>query len=164
MSTTRRIAPALAALALAAAGCGGGNGTGPNQNGTLPGDGGITASINGTAWRSSKIGDRVTHNGQIYVIGSINLPYTLTVSVFATRTGTFGMQDLNVATGGGSTATIVNAGSGWATGLPGGSGTLNITTLTANRIAGTFSFDAVPASGAASGKMQVRNGAFDLTY
>jgi hypothetical protein len=64
----------------------------------------------------------------------------------------------------GSTAIISDSTGGWGTGFSGGTGTIAVTVLTANRIAGTFSFGATPGSGAATGVMQVRNGKFDLAF
>jgi hypothetical protein len=57
-----------------------------------------------------------------------------------------------------------NSAGGWGTGFAGGSGTITVTVLTATRIAGTFSFDAMPGSGAATGTLQVRNGVFDVSF
>jgi uncharacterized protein DUF6252 len=163
----RRTSLILASLALAAAtACGGsdsGKATGPTGTGTLTGDGNVSATFNGTAWRSLKTGDRVNKNGQFYGISAVNPPYAIIISIAsATGPGTF---NLNLTAGGdGSSGIVSNTTGGWATSLAGGSGTITVTTLTANRIVGTFSFGAVPTSGNASGTMQVRNGKFDVTF
>lgn len=161
----KRIPTVIASLALVlASACGGGsdsNPTAPGGNTTVAGDGNVTMSINGVAWRSSKGGDHVTKSGQFYGISAVNVPYALVLGIGnVTGPGTF---SLNLATGNGSSAIISNSVGGWGTAFSGGSGTVTITTLTATRIAGTFSFDAVPGSGSAAGTMQVRNGVFDLT-
>jgi hypothetical protein len=154
-----------ACAVLLSAACGGGNdsSTGPNNNGATAGDGNIRATFNGTAWRSLKSGDRVSKSGQFYGISSVNPPYAIVISIAnVTAPGTF---QLNLQAGGnGSSGIVSNSTGGWGTAFAGGTGTVTVTTLTANRIAGTFSFDAVPASGSASGTMQVRNGTFDLTF
>jgi hypothetical protein len=156
---------AIASLALVAAACSGddeGDPTGPNGNGNVNGDGNVTATVNGVSWRSARAGDRVTRNGQFYGISAVNPPYALVLGIGnVTGPGTF---SLNLATGNGSSAIISNATGGWGTAFSGGTGTVTVTVLTASRIAGTFSFDAVPGSGSATGTMQVRNGTFDLTF
>lgn len=160
----RRISIVVAAAAtMAASACGGGDkSTGPNNGVNTVGDGAISATINGTAWRSTKAADRASKNGNIYAIVSFNLPYTLSLGIAGlTAPGTV---NLNIGTGQGSQAIIANSTGGWGTAFAGGSGTITVTVLTANRIAGTFSFDATPGSGNATGTLQVRNGKFDVTF
>lgn len=53
---------------------------------------------------------------------------------------------------------------GWAASPTGGSGSVTITSVTSNHITGTFTFDAAPTTGSATGTLQVRNGKFDLSY
>ena len=148
---------------MAASACGGSDkSTGPNNGGNTASDGAISATINGTAWRSTKTADRVSKSGNIYAIVSFNLPYTISLGIAGlTAPGTV---NLNIGTGQGSQAIIANSTGGWGTAFAGGSGTITVTILTANRIAGTFSFDAAPGSGNATGTLQVRNGKFDLTF
>lgn len=151
-------------FALLVAGCGGDDGgsTGPDGNGNITGDGNVTATVNGVSWRSSRAGDHVTRNGQFYGIGAVNPPYALVLGIGnVAGPGTF---SLDLATGNGSSAIISNSTGGWGTAFSGGSGTVTVTVLTATRIAGTFSFNAVPGSGSATGTIQVRNGTFDLTF
>jgi uncharacterized protein DUF6252 len=148
----------------AATACGGSDkSTGPRSTGTTAGNGAISATINGTAWRSTKGADRVSKSGTVYAIVGVNLPYTISLAI-AGLTGP-GTVNLNLATGGqGSNAIVVNATGGWGTAFSGGTGTITVTTLTATRIAGTFSFDAPAGSGNATGTLQVRNGTFDVTF
>ena len=164
-ATVRRISIAVASLALVgASACGGSDkSTGPSNNGTTTGGGGISATINGTAWTSTKGADRVSKSGTVYAIVGVNLPYTVSLAVAGlTAPGTV---NLNLATGGqGSNAIVVNATGGWGTAFSGGTGSITVTTLTANRIVGTFSFDAPAGSGNATGILQVRNGKFDVTF
>lgn len=163
----RRPSIALATFALiGASACGGSDkatGTNSTSNATTAGDGAISMTINGTAWRSLKGADRVSKSGTVYAIVGLNLPYTISLGVAGlTAPGTV---NLNLATGGqGSLAIVANATGGWGTAFNGGTGTITVTTLTATRIAGTFSFDAVPGSGNAAGTLQVRNGKFDVTF
>ena len=161
----KRISIAVMTLALIGAGaCGGGDkSTAPTSNGPSAGDGAISATINGTAWRSSKGADRVSKSGTIYAIVGVNLPYTISLAIAGlTAPGTV---NLNLATGGqGSNAIVTNGNGGWGTAFTGGTGTITVTTLTSNRIVGTFSFDAPPGSGNATGTLQVRNGKFDVAF
>ena len=156
---------ALALIALAACGGsddGGPTGTNGNNNAAL-GDGSMSATINGSAWRSVSSGDKGSRNGNIYAVVGLNTSYTVALGI-AGLTGP-GTVNLNIAAGGnGSNAIISNATGGWGTAFSGGTGTITVTTLTANRIAGTFSFDAPAGSGKATGTLQVRNGKFDVTF
>jgi Family of unknown function (DUF6252) len=158
-----RAATTIASLGLLAAiACGGSDNNGTTgPNGTVTGDGNITASVNGTAWRSSKGADHASRSGTFVGISAANPPYVLILGIGNAAVGSF---SLNLATGNGSSAIISNSAGGWGTALSGGSGTITISVLTATRVAGTFSFDAVPASGSGTGTMQVRNGTFDLAF
>jgi hypothetical protein len=161
MTRTASMIVSLALVAMSA--CGGGSDGGPTgTNNTAAGDGGIKANLNGVAWRSTKGADRVSKSGQIYAIVGLNLPYALTLAL-APVTGP-GTISLNLAASTGSSAIVSTASGAWGTAFTGGSGTVVITTLTANRIAGTFSFDAVPGSGSVTGTLQVRNGTFDVAF
>ena len=154
------LAASLVVFALNA--CGGSDGpTGTNGNTNLS-DGSMTAAINGTAWRSMKAGDKGSHSGTIYAVVGLNSTYTIALGIAGlTAPGTV---DLSLASGNGSNAIVSNTAGGWSTAFNGGSGTITVTTLTANRIAGTFSFDAPAGSGNATGTLQVRNGNFDVTF
>jgi hypothetical protein len=159
------MAASVALIALSACGGddGGPTGTNNNGNGTVTGDGNITATINGVAWRSLKSGDRGSKSGQFYAVVGVSSNYTLTLGI-GNLTGPSTVS-LDLAAGGnGSSAIVANASGGWGTAFSGGTGTIVVTTLTANRIVGTFSFDAKPGSGGATGTLQVRNGKFDVTF
>jgi len=160
---TRSASLILSLALVVASACGGESDGGPTgTNNTVAGDGSIRATINGVAWRSTKGADRVSKSGQIYAIVGLNLPYAVTLALTpVTGPGTI---SLAVATSNGSSAIVSGTGGAWGTGLAGGSGSVVITVLTANRIAGTFSFDAVAASGTATGTLQVRNGTFDVAF
>jgi hypothetical protein len=64
----------------------------------------------------------------------------------------------------GGIATYTKNGQGWGSGVPGGSGSVTLTTLTANHVVGTFSFNAAPSNGGATGTIQVTNGKFDIAF
>jgi len=153
------LAASLVLFALNA--CGGDGPTGTNGN-TNVGDGTMSAAINGAAWRSMKSGDKGSHSGQIYAVVGLNGSYTIALGIAGlTAPGTV---DLSLTSGNGSNAIVSNTVGAWSTAFNGGSGTITVTTLTANRIAGTFSFNAPAGSGNATGTLQVRNGNFDVTF
>ena len=158
--------------AIAVLGCGGGgddddgNPTGPPGGGAT--NGSMTAQIGGASWRS--IGAiSVSRQPQQNVIGFAgtgsagSTTYAVSISIVnATGPGT---HNLNIFAGGdGSTLIIGNsAAQGWATAAQGGSGTLAITSLTTNRIVGTFSGTLGPA-GHSGGNLVVAGGTFDVTF
>lgn len=168
-----RVVKALALVAtVAALGCGGGD-DGDNGNPTAPPTGGtsngsLTAQINGASWRS--IGAvSVSRQPQQNVIGFAatgsagNTTYAVSISIVnATGPGT---HNLNIFAGGDGSSLIIgsSAALGWATAAQGGSGTLAITSLTANRIVGTFSGTLAPA-GHSNGNLVVASGTFDVTF
>jgi len=167
----------LKSVALMAAivvlGCGGGgdddddgNLTGPPTTGTS--NGSMAAQIGGASWRS--IGAiSVSRQQQQNVIafagtGSAgSTTYAVSINI-ANATGP-GTHNLNIFAGGDASSLIIgsSAALGWATAAQGASGTLTITSLTANRIVGTFSGTLFPA-GHSAGNLVVTNGTFDVTF
>jgi hypothetical protein len=156
----------LVGLALAAA-CGGdksGSTTEPGQTTNLVTNGTFSATINNTAW--SGVG-RVAvskSTNSLVAVAAVSPTYAITFGISPlTAPGTFSLAYLNPA---GSLAIVSQstAGGGWTTFAQGGTGSITITTYTANRIAGTFAFDAVAVSGGATGTTRVTNGTFDVTY
>ena len=123
----------------------------------------ISATIDGTAWCSPAAGVSRAGNNSIIAIAWIDLGLTASISfgVVASATGTFSVAFGNTTFG---SATITKAGKGWSSALQGGTGTVTFSTLTANHVVGTFAFDAVPASGGATGTVHVTNGKFDITF
>jgi hypothetical protein len=139
----------------------GGDSTEPAPN--LVTNGSFSAIINGTAW--SAVGPVLvtkTAKNTAVAIVSVSPTYGISLAISPLTTpGTFSLAFLNP----GSVGFISSStGAGWTTLAQGGTGTATVTMYTANRIAGTFSFDAVPSSGGASGTVRVTNGAFDITY
>ena len=157
---------------IAVLGCGGGdddddgNPTGPPGGGAT--NGSMTAQIGGATWRS--IGAiSVSRQPQQNVIGFAgtgsagSTTYAVSISIVnATGPGT---HNLNFLAGGDGSTVIIGSGAGlgWATAAQGASGTLTITSLTANRIVGTFSGTLFPA-GHSGGNLVVTGGAFDVTF
>ncbi len=123
----------------------------------------ISATVDGTAWCSPAAGVSRAGNNSIIAIAGIDLGLTASVSfgVVASAPGTFSVAFGNNTFG---SATVTKSGKGWSSALQGGTGTVTFSTLTANHVIGTFAFDAVPASGGATGTVHVTNGKFDITF
>lgn len=154
MRTLRRGGVWTAAAVLAAS-CGGGSGT-P----TGPGNGSMTAQVDGTAWRASQGVAATRAAGFVGVGGSASDASTISFAFPDTGPGSF-----TVASPNGTNATYVKSGQGWTAAFGGGgSGTITVTTLTASRVAGTFSFTAPGVVGGASGNKTVTNGSFDISF
>jgi hypothetical protein len=169
MRTIRRFA---AIAALAALGCGGGddddggNPAGPGGGGGAT-NGSFTVTINGTTWRAT--GNVSVTRGQNNFIGIAgtglagSTTYAIVVGI-ANATGP-GTHTLNVFSGGDGSSVTIGSGAavGYSTGLQGGSGTLTVTSVTSNRIVGTFSGTAIPA-GSGGPNLVLTSGTFDLTF
>ncbi len=154
--------PAVA-LTLALFACGG-DSTGPGDGGS--GSSFFKATIAGAAWSSDagveSVGVPLTLPG-LYVMTGTKLGggYTLVLSLYnIDATGTYPMGVGLTAVGG--SAIVSNLTGGWSTPLSGQAGTLTVTAISDSRIAGTFSFDAEPLTGSATGTLSVTGGSFDL--
>jgi hypothetical protein len=132
----------------------------------------MRATINGTAWNATTIVvNRVPPNnsstpafaGLLTILGTNASSRSILLTVtptgpgnytFAPRSATnMAVADLNAQ---GWNASDEHAGS---------TGSINFTTQTANRAAGTFSFLAVPAAATgATGTLNVTSGTFDVTF
>lgn len=161
----KRVAFALTTILWAVAACGGSDGPmGPN-NPNNPNNGTFSARIDGSNWAATIITPAVTNvSGGVSAIGAGSPSFTM---AFAWQdqqgTGTWTIG------GGGSSigfnANLTVSGQQWIASSIGGSGTLTITTRTANRVAGTFTFTMVPSAGSsATGTRNVTNGQFDITF
>lgn len=136
--------------------------SGPANNGGSN----FTARINGQQWSSGPGG--VSTNGVIYVLpGTYSITgaqvggYVLSIALY--NIGKTGSYPLGVGPQiAGGTMLVSGATGGWTTALTGAAGAIHITTLTATRIAGTFSASLTPTSGASSGVLSVSEGQFDL--
>jgi len=168
----RRITLAFSLL-LAAAACGGSSDSGStapgNTNTQTPTatNGVFTAVINGVTWNA--IGTVSVSRGSNNFIGISGTGFTTGTNGYSLLFGignasgpaTYSLSFGNVA---GSELVIGGLNGGWGTYFNGGTGSLTITTLSSDHIAGTFTADAVPGSGGATGTLQVRNGRFDLSF
>jgi Family of unknown function (DUF6252) len=122
----------------------------------------FTMTLDGSAWSASAFHQVLNNSSGLTLTGWNGIDYMqLTLSPF-NGPGTYSL-DLTGTLGGEIIITQSN-GKGWSTGFQGGSGTVTITTFTANHVVGTFSFVALPAVGGATGNRVGTNGSFDLTY
>ena len=122
----------------------------------------ISAQIDGVAWSSSATSSASYHNQFLSIFGVDSNGRGITFGLgMVTGPGTYSLAYLNLN---GSSAIVTDSsGYGWNTALPpGGTGSITITTLTSTWVAGTFSFDAVPAAGGATGTIHVTYGQFNL--
>ncbi len=162
-----RVQAALAVvLGLTLTACGGSNNP-TSPGGTGSGSHYFRAVIDGTSWTSSSIlvnlGAAHSQTGTYVLTGGGTTGYSIVIALFnLAGPGTYPLGvGLSVA---GGTVTVSDAGgAGWSTPLSGVAGTITITDLSDTHIAGTFSFQATPISGGATGTRSVTEGAFDLT-
>ena len=154
----------IASLTLAAAvACHGvDEATGPAAS-SLAADGGVTMLVDGAAWRSARSGDHVMLSNEILSLSAIG-DSGGTHSLIITLAGLIGPATYSLNSGSHSNAIISNPGGAWGTGFAGGTGSITITAIDATHVAGTFSFDAKPGSGSATGTVSVRSGLFDIAF
>ena len=154
MPFSRPAALALAVLLVAACGD---SGTNSGNESTM------TATVAGSAW-SGTLAVQGTHNGNVLAISGTNGTYQLSLTipgVAATGTFNFGPGTLGIA----QLVQVTTGTPAWTTSLVGGTGSITVTTLTATRAAGSFSFTGAASPGtSATGTRAVTSGSFDVTF
>lgn len=171
MRNRSRIGLIVFGAALAA--CGGGGSGGPGG----PGGGGVgfSATIDGQAWTADATGFSVTGNpgvpGSLIIAGvevvAPNDYRTLSLTVsFIGAPGVYPIG-INIGTTPGATASVTQVSPGpvstfWLTSLNGAAGTLTVTSLTATRMKGTFSFTGDLSPPGPGPQATVTNGSFDV--
>lgn len=168
MRTWTRWSPPFVAIALPAllfvAACGGGDPTGPE----LPGGTGMTARVDGQSWVSHELGFAAVAgpSGLFTIVGAESADATsrtISLSVWNVRgPGTYALGMLPVMVGG---TGLYSEGTNtvWSTPFSGAAGEVTLTTLTAERIAGTFQFEAALSSGSSGTQTRsITQGAFDM--
>jgi hypothetical protein len=158
-------ATVLVAANLAA--CGGSSPTGSNNNGNTTGP--MTATIAGQSWVSPYASASFNNQfGGILVIGGTGVSGGITYAVTISLTGVSTAGTYTFTTNASPKYAIVGASNnkGWGTGFQGGSGTITLTTFTANHVVGTFAFTAGPdgSNPANTSPLTVANGKFDVTF
>lgn len=157
----RRIAlSSLTALVIVTA-CGGSDSssvTGTNGNLTGP----MTALIDGKAWAGSV--PTASYKNNILAIASLDISSGLLLEIGSagvTGPGTYSLAFANLNAG---TAIITQGSQAWGNSVQGATGSLVVTTLTANHVVATFSFDAPASNKSTTGTKHVTNGKIDTTF
>ena len=153
-----RISMLFVGVAIGAAGCGGSDSsiTGTNTGGPM------TASIDGQAWVSAAPG--ATYKNNILAIVGIDLGSGTTIEVGSasvSHAGTYSLAFSNLNAG---VAIISQGGKSWSSTVQGGTGSLVVTTITANHVTATFSFDAPALTGGATGTKHLTTGKIDVIF
>jgi hypothetical protein len=117
----------------------------------------VSATIDGVAWTAVTNVSFYTP-GVGLVIEAGDLKTLLGISAPVTGPGTY---PLNSDAAYGNVEPL--AGGEWSSDQTGGSGSVTVTTVTANHAVGTFAFNAVSTDGKGSVK-HVTNGKFDVKY
>lgn len=153
-----RFAPALAVLSVTMLTACGGDPAGPGGGGPL------SAVVDGVAWQVASTPGAmqvlVAGNNRIIVAGSNAQARSLSITFpIPTEPGT--VQLTNAATAFGS---YMEGTQTWMSAMPGGSGTLTVTSVDGRRVRGTFEFDARATGSESPATRVVRQGQFDITY
>lgn len=122
---------------------------------------GVSASIDGTPWRSLYAESERNGSGGTHLhFAGWDSTRVISVGVSGvTGPGTYTVQNSGV-----SFAHIMEFRRHWTSVNAGGSGTVRVTVLTATRVAGTFSFVAPPDPGTPGGPRRVTDGQFDIAF
>ncbi|MEX0856165.1 MAG: DUF6252 family protein [Gemmatimonadota bacterium] len=156
-------------LALVLVACGGDSSPtesgGPNGP-IITANGWMSATINGSPWSAQFITPVIGQSGHVWTIGGSGANGTTVSFAWMDNGGsTYTVGDPNSV---GFNSVVAIAGQGYQAGPAnlgiGGSGTMTITSITANRITGTFSFTLVRAQGEPGAGASITNGQFDITY
>ncbi len=162
-SRARSMLLALPLSLLFASACGSGSTDTGNNNGSSK----FTATIDGAPWAASAssvaAGAVAAGNSFGFAGSQISGANATSLSFSMYNVTAPGSYSLGVGvTGVGGVAIVSNLSSGWSTPLSGSGGTITFSTLNTTRVAGTFSFTAMPLSGNATGNRVVTGGSFDL--
>jgi hypothetical protein len=161
-----RRAPLLAAglilVVLAACGGDGGGPGGPSGSGTL------TARVDGSTWTATSGILALRANNVISFTGSVGATSHIAIAFPDAGTGTYSVP---TAVGLNFNYGVFSTGHVWQALALGaqlggvGSGSVTVTTLNSERVAGTFEFTAPPAqSSGATGTKVVTNGSFNIKF
>lgn len=145
----------ISALVISAA-CGGSTSTSPTNTKTNP-PRSMSATVDGTAWTATTVGGSVT-NGIAILVGG-NATQSVGIS-FVPTVGTQTMTPTGIVIG----QVTIGAQAWQTTGAAGSSGSVTVTSASATRVVGTFSFTAPPLGGGSAAARQVTAGVFDVTF
>jgi hypothetical protein len=132
------------------------------------GKGSITARVDGSAWNGSAAAIASRSNDFIAVGGTAGGQTNITFAFPSGGTGTYTIPNavgMNFVYSEFSTGRVWQALAMGPTAGGIGTGTVTVTALTADRVAGTFAFTApAAASSSATGIRTITNGAFDIRF
>ena len=160
----RRLVVLFSSALFLVAGCGGSDSssiTGTNTNGTgTTTNGAITATLDGAAWAG--VSAAVVYQSSIISFAGTQVSNLTTISVASGNVTGPGTYPLTYSNSNFGLGMITTQSTAWSTAQAGGTGTLVITTLTANHLTATFSFDA-PQQGGGTVR-HVTNGKIDTSF
>lgn len=157
----RGIAATFMAALLACGGDSGGGPAAPN-NPNSPNNGTLSARIDGVQYSAIGLQVAVSQNPPLIAIGSAASGGRALGLAFSTGNG-IGTQSIGLSSL--ANSTYAEGGLGWLATQSIGSGTITITTLTANRVAGTFTLTLAASVATTNPQtLQITQGAFDVTF
>ena len=125
------------------------------------GAGNVSATVEGSAFTGS-LAVTSSRTATVLAVGAVG-SNNRQIAIFLTGVTSTGA--VAVGAGSSSYAQYSDASQQWVSNLTGGSGTVNLTTLTTTHAAGTFTFTgAALATSGASGTKSVTSGSFDVSY
>ncbi len=151
--------PALLAAAVGCSSSGTTTSTGSQSTGLINGT--FVATINGAAWTATGRVVVEPFEANTLIISSTSPTYSISLTIVNPVNGgsySLAPQTTTLA----SSAILSNGTYTWTTSLPTATGTVTLTTLTSSRVAGTFSFNPLGATG--TPVAIVTAGSFDVTY
>ncbi|MDH3205529.1 MAG: DUF6252 family protein [Gemmatimonadota bacterium] len=134
--------------------CGGDDPAGLGVVGTGP----MSAMVDGVQWTAT-VAFATNTGGIVGVGGSGATGEGIGFAFQGSTTGTY-----SIGTGNVHSANYTFGSNSWVAGNTVGSGSIVVTTLDATRVAGTFSFEAVSATGGTPATRSITQGAFDVTF
>ncbi len=158
--TLRHVGLTILAAILALTGCGGdSNPAGPGGSGG-PSNGAMSARVDGANWNAVANLHGIRTSGVI----SLSAPGPNgSVIAFAFADGA-GPASHVIGVSVGTNASYTQGTSTWTAGVQGGAGTVTVTTLNAERVAGTFSFVMQAFQGATPPTRNITNGTFEYRF
>lgn len=123
------------------------------------GEGSLSMNVDGSQWSSISV--HATASGGVVALGAANSSGEGVGFAFqGSAPGTF-----LIAAGNPANATYTTGSNSWAaSGSLGGSGTITISTLNSERVAGTFSFEVTAVGAQTPATISLTNGVFDIEF
>jgi hypothetical protein len=139
-------------------------GDGPSTDFGVVTNGTFDATIDGTAWHASGRVIVSEPAGESLILDASSSTYVMKLTM-ANLTG-FGSATFSLVASptNGNSALLTSPGGKWSTANAGGTGTINLTSLSSSRAIGTFTFDAPPTAGSGSTATARVTGTFDVSF